>query len=133
MPCMSIPNLALVTKAVVHEDTDTTFLARVLVDASNTLTPGVQADFSAITYAVYSGGSSIGTGSLTVSSVVYNSLQAGTIWGVDSTGFNFKATLANTLFPTGSTTYTVDFKFTLTGGNQFFVGFEVVTRELASV
>jgi len=129
---MAIPDLALVTKASVHEDTDITFLARVLVDASNTLTPAVQADISTITYAVYAGATSIGTGSVAVSSSVYNTLQTGTIWGVDSTGFNFKATLANTLFPTGSTTYTVDFKFTLASGNQFFVSFEVVTRDLAS-
>lgn len=128
----SVPNLAKVPQAVVFEDTTVKFLARLMVDASNVLTAAVQADFSAITYAVYSGETSIGTGTLTVSSVIYNSLQTGSIWTVDSTGFNFKATLAASLFPTGNTTYTVEFKHTLADASVFWSVFEVRTHAIAT-
>ena len=128
----SIPNLAKVPQAVVFEDTTVTFLARLKVDASNVLTAAVQSDFSAITYAVYSGETSIGTGTLTISSVIYNALQTGSIWTVDTTGFNFKATLAASLFLSPSTTYTVEFKNTLTGGNVFWSVFEVRTHAIAT-
>lgn len=130
---MAVPDLALVTKAVVHEDTSVTLLARVMVDASNTLTPAVQADFSAIAYQVYNAGTQVTTStSLTIASVIYNTLQTGTIWGVDDTGFNFKATIAAGSFPAGNQVYTVEVKFTLAGGNVFFGVAEVHTSDLQS-
>lgn len=130
---VSIPNLTVVTSGVVHEDTTVTLLARVMVDSSNTLTAAVQSDFSAISYTVYSGGVVVtASTSLTIASVIYNTLQTGTIWGVDSTGFNFKATIAASSFPTGATTYLVEVKFTLASSAVFFGVFKVITRDLQS-
>lgn len=135
---MAVLDLAVVTRAVVHEDTTVTLLARVLVDASNVLTAGVQSDFSAITYTVYSNNVVVTSStSLTIASVIYNTLQTGSIWSTSLdkdgfTGFNFKATIAAASFPTGNTTYEVAVKFTLSGGNVFFGVFEVTTRDLQS-
>ena len=136
---MALPDLAVVTRAVVHEDSTVTLLARVLVDASNVLTAAVQSDFSTITYTVHAkdGTSVTAQTTLTISSTIYNSLQTGNIWSTTLdkdgfTGFNFKATVAASSFPTGATTYTVEVKFTLTGGGVFYGVFEPTTRQLQS-
>ncbi len=87
-------------------------------------TPYTQSSFSTITYSVFDKNSAtpdtaIGghsAASLTVSAVVYNTMQG---WDVDSTGYNFLHTIAGTAFATGGHVYMVEHKYTLTTG---FVG-----------
>lgn len=84
-------------------------------------TPFVQSNFSAITYSVYDitdeGDEAVVSGhdaaSLTISSVVFNSLQG---WSVDTTGHNFRAVIGPTAFPTGNARYRIAVKFTHTDG-----------------
>lgn len=119
-------------KEAIWEDDSPTFLARLMVDASNTLTAIQQSDLSSITYAVYYRTTEIGSGTLTISSVVYNTLQTGTIWSRDSTGFNMKVSLSSNLFPTGNREYRVEFTFTLAGGSKFHLVYDIFARALRS-
>lgn len=110
------------------EDASATFMARVesRPTAPGALgTPLVQADVSTIVYTVYDVTAAAAvTGhsgqSLTVSSVVFNTLQG---WDTDTIGHNFRATLAGTAFPVGGNTYQVEFKFTMADGTVGFVIF----------
>ncbi len=119
--------------ATIWEDSDCTFLARVKIDRASVLDNVKQADVSTIAYEVFDGGLQIGaTGNVTVSSAVFDTLQTGTIWSVDSTGFNFKQTLAAAYFPTGGRTYRVEFKWVLTGGTAFWLVYAVNAQGVRS-
>lgn len=102
---------APIHKVVVMEDTSATFMCRMLASDGSA---AQQADVSSIAYSVYdrTGGSVVTSGTLTVSSVVFDTLQTGAPWTYDSTGYNFKTTLATTAFPTGGRLYRVEFKWT---------------------
>lgn len=86
--------------------------------------PFKQADISTITYGVYdiTGAAAVvaaGT-SITVSAVIFDTLQTDSFWTVDSTnGYNFLHTIAASSFPTGNSEYAVEYTFTLTGGTAF--------------
>lgn len=62
------------------------------------------------------------------SAIIDTPVTSGAIWTVDATGYNFIFDLAYTYFPTGGTTYLVEFYFTLTGGARFGLGFRGVAR-----
>ena len=113
--------------ASIWEDSTPTFLARVKIDSSGTLANVQQADVTSITWKVFLGGTEVGTGTLTVSSVVFNTLQTGTIWDEDSTGYNFKTQLALANFAS-SGAHRVEFKWTLTGGTVFFLVYNVTVN-----
>lgn len=70
--------------------------------------------------------------SITVSDVIFDTVQTdGAAWSLDDNalGYNFKATLAPTYFPTGGHVYRVEFYFTLSGGtHKLPVLFEGVAR-----
>lgn len=133
--------MEMIHRCVVWEDGTPTFYARVLVDSSGTLTAVTQAAVSTLTWTVAEvlSDGSLGTpttGTLTVSSVVYDTLQTGTVWTtfVDDgqfksglIGYNFRTQLAAANFPKGKTTYRVVFKWTLTGGTVFFDRFDATT------
>ena len=59
-----------------------------------------------------------------VATVVKDTLQTDARWTEDSTGYNFISTIAATGFPTGNHRYRVEFKFTDTSANVFWVIFE---------
>lgn len=102
-----------VYKSTGIEDTAATFMARIYASDG---AAAQQADVSSITYDVfdtYDGTQIADDVSLTVSAVVFDTLQTGGPWTLDSTGYNFKTTLAGTRFPTGGRTYRVEFKFTM--------------------
>lgn len=67
---------------------------------------------------------------LTVSSVIFNSLQPndGVLWTIDQTGYNFRYRIAGlTAFPLAHD-YRVDVIFTLTDGTTFPVQFDLSTQ-----
>lgn len=92
---------------------------------------GVQADITSITLSVFEESSStaVATATLTVSSVVFNSLQTDARWTVDSTGYNFGyATVASQVPAPGK--YRFEFKFTPASGAVFHIVFLVPVMDL---
>tara|TARA_Y100001963_G_C6669720_1_gene394515 strand:+ start:581 stop:958 length:378 start_codon:yes stop_codon:yes gene_type:complete len=119
---------ATITSATIFEDTAPTFLSRVVGnDAANIQ----QSDFGAITVAVYKDGSTTAThtDTLTVSDVVFDSLQKDDRWTADATGYNFRHQIAASVFSDGDATYQVEFLFNPTSGEDWLVLFRVDTVE----
>jgi hypothetical protein len=119
--------------AIVNEGTDLIFYRRLYVDVSGTLTAITQALTSSITYSVFDAPTSStasATGTLTVSSVIFDTLQTGTAFTTyaDSTGYNFRTTMAKSLFPDPKS-YRCEFVVTLTGGSVFTFDYEVNVRD----
>lgn len=107
-------------------------MARVLVNDNGTSRPVVKADLDEITYKVWNRGVQVGAdGVLDKIVVIYDTLQTGTTWlgVVDGTGGNFAFTLAGTYVPDPCEIYTVTVTFTLTGGEEFDVEFEIGTLD----
>lgn len=103
----------------VPELTPVTTCARlVLANGAN----AVQASFSAAKYAIYdmSGDpeTAIASGSLTVSTVVFDTLQTDGYWTADALGYNFRHTYAGTLFTRGGGSYLIEYALTLAAGGQ---------------
>ena len=107
------------------EDAGKTFLARILGPTGVYLT---QAATSAIAYKVYDQtGALTASGSLTVSSVVFDSLQGANYtdnrWTVDATGFNFLCDVPASAFPAPGT-YRVEITFTPVSGSAWPLVYE---------
>lgn len=102
---------APIHKTAMFEDSSGTFMCRMLASDGSA---AQQADVTSIAYIVYdrTGGASVISGTLTVANVVFDTLQTASPWTLDSTGYNFKATLPTTAFPTGGRLYRVEFKWT---------------------
>lgn len=62
------------------------------------------------------------------SAIIDTPVTDGVIWTQDTTGYNFLHDLSYTYFPTGGSTYRVEYYFVLTGGARFGVGFRGVAR-----
>ena len=121
---------ATVTKATAYEDSGAACMARVRDSAGNLIAQGT---ISTVHYAVYNkrtGASVVASTSLTVSSVVFNSLQTDSRWTVDSTGYNFRHNVAASTLSAGDTIYRIEYKFTPTSGEVFHVVFEIHTLNL---
>lgn len=97
------------------------FLARLRSSSGSLLT---QATTSSITCIVHDmtldGQTTIITPTITVASVIYDTLQTGTQWTKDSTGYNFKYDIAATAFPSAGHIYVTQFKVTPSSGAVFF-------------
>lgn len=118
----------VIERIAILEDSPVTLRDRV-VDASGDAIQ--QADVSSIAYAVRDTADPstvVASGSLTVASVVYDTLQTGG-WTVDGTGYNFAATLAGSCFPSGDKIYRVEVAFTMVSGGPLYVVKEVTTTE----
>lgn len=101
-------------------------------------TPFKQADFSTITYSVVdtadgkiveNNGTSYNGLPLTISSVIFDALQA---WSEDSRGANFVCTIGPGAFPQGNREYQVEVKFTLADGRAGTALFDVTTEQVFS-
>lgn len=117
-----IPRIAAI------EDTDVAYLARIQTIAGANITI---AAISTITYAVFDldavGQGSVASGSVTVASAVYDTLQTGSGWTEDDDGFNFRFVIPYTAFPSPDRQYQVEFTFTPTSGNPFKSLLQVTT------
>lgn len=101
---------------VVNEDSAFSLLARVTDTVGTVLT---QSDVSSIEYQIYPEDSTtahVGATSLTVSSVIYDTLQTHAAWIKDTTGYNFRHDVAATVLLDPDVTYLVEHKFTLATG-----------------
>lgn len=115
---------------VAYEDGAVALMARIQSIASGANM--TQASVTGITWKVFDlfDNAQIATGTLTVSSVIFDTLQTPSIWTVDTTGYNFRVDPANTTHPNGGTTYRFEFIFDPSSGEDFPVVFEVSTENL---
>lgn len=94
----------------------------------------LQADIQSIDLKVFEQGKPgtvIDTQTLTVSQVVFDTLQTDARWTKDATGYNFRYQTLVTQLPDGGKTYVFEFKFTPAGGGPIFHAvFHVPTLDL---
>ena len=96
-----------------------------------------QDDFSTITWEVFkevdNAWESVGSGSLTVSSVIFDSPITSTEnWTKDTVGHNFVASFSATLFSDGNVNHKIEIKCILTGGTVFWGVFEGLTSPVST-
>jgi hypothetical protein len=93
----------------------------------------VQSDFSAIAWKLfnYNDRTKVASGTLTISSVVFNTLQD---WPAkpNETGYNFKAEFSGTYFTQATQRYRMEILFTLSGGESFPVILDLSATEVFS-
>ncbi len=65
-----------------------------------------------------------------VATAVFDTLQTDARWTEDSTGYNFRDDLAATKLPSGSTAYRVEYLFSPTVGEDWYVVFELTALDL---
>lgn len=119
---------ATIIKGTVFEDSGASAMARI-VDNDGTLI--LQADFGTITYGVFDmsdpGASS---NSLTVATVVFDTLQTDSRWTIDTAGYNFRHDIPASDFGSGAKNYRFEYKFAPSSGEAFHVVFEIATKDL---
>lgn len=122
-----------VETSYVWKDGDVTCLARVTLDGSLLL----QATTTSITRTVYLKALNAGAArtvvsaaaAVTVASAVFDTLQTDDRWDEDNTGYNFRDTIASTVFTLADRTYEVLYSFVGSGSQVFVVRFDNQTRE----
>ena len=81
----------------------------------------VQSDISSITYKVFDKDdltTEFTSGSLTVSSVIFDTLRTDARWTKDTTGYNFLHSVAYTVLPTSGKSYYFEYTVTWSAGGQ---------------
>ena len=94
----------------IWEDSGCSLMARVTGTAGTAIN---QASTASITYKVFdldgaTPGTATQTGSMTVASVVFDTLQTDARWDYDSTGYNLRYTAPATWFPDGDHRYRIE-------------------------
>jgi len=104
----------------VAEDSTFSVMLRLQVDGSN----ATQSALSSITWKAWNErnvGTVHASGTLTVSSVVFDTLQTDGRWTADTTGYNFRHDITQATF-TDPGRYVIEYTVTMTGGNSFIAG-----------
>lgn len=102
--------------ATVWEDSNPVFLARIRGQDGNYIT---QSSLSSITPYITLGSTITTLTALTISSVVFDTLQVDARWTVDTIGYNFRHTLPAIAFPTGDRIYRLEYKFVTSASEVF--------------
>ena len=100
---------------IVYEDSTFSVMSRFTVDGAN----ATQSDCSSITmkaWDVDDYDTPVLDATLTVSAVVYDTLQTDGRWSVDATGYNFRYDVADTVCTTAGTQYRFEAVVTTSGG-----------------
>lgn len=122
---------ATITKGVSFEDQGATLMARVVGNDAAAIT---QATISTITYTVIDrrdpSTKIVDASSLTVSAVVFDTLQTDDRWSTDETGYNFRHTVPASVLSGGEKRYRIEYKFTPSSGEVFFCVFEITTEAI---
>ena len=124
---------SVIEKATIYENSSVSFLARIRISSGSYLSQGVTDSITCKVFSLADTSTAVATPSITVSSVVFNSLQTSDdCWTKDTTGYNFKVTLNDSIFVDGDLTYQVEFKFALSNGNDIYVVYRVYTLPVYS-
>jgi hypothetical protein len=97
--------------------------------------PLTQAAVASISYSVFekeTGKVVVASTSLTVSGVIFDTLQTPAIWTRDTTGYNFRHDAAATTRPQSDRWYRYEYLFTLAAGGVVPAVFEVWNKPLLS-
>ena len=108
----------------VAEDSTFAVMLRLQVDGVT----ATQSVLSSITWKAWdeqNTGTVHASGTLTVSSVVFDTLQTDGRWSADATGYNFRHDITQATF-TDPGRYLIEYAVTMTGGNSFIAGPVVV-------
>lgn len=112
------------------ENGDAIIMARVMIDVSNVATALTQARTSTITGRITrkASGQQVGSDiSLVVATTIYDTLQTGSIWTLDTTGFNFKHRIDGATYFEEPEIYVAAYKIVLGGAS---VGTVMVKRTI---
>jgi len=104
----------------VAEDSTFAVMLRLQVDGVT----ATQSVLSSITWKAWdeqNTGTVHASGTLTVSSVVFDTLQTDGRWSADATGYNFRHDITQATF-TDPGRYVIEYTVTMTGGNSFIAG-----------
>ena len=116
---------------VVYEDSTFAIMARFEVDGTN----AVQADCSSITVKAWDTNdfdTTVLSATPTVSTVVFDTLQTDGRWTIDSTGYNFRYDVADTVCTTAGSRYLFEAVVTTSGGKLPPMQWEVLCKETRS-
>jgi hypothetical protein len=117
-----------IEKGKIWEDGGATCLSRVTNVSGSAITQATVSTISRKVFNITPGyatpDTALSTSSLTVSSVVFDTLQTDARWTKDDTGYNFRDSPAYTIFTTAGL-YRVEYLFTPSSGDPFFVVFEL--------
>lgn len=120
-----------VVTGFVYEDSTFSVMSRFEIDGSN----ATQAGCSSIQikgWDTLDFDSTVLSAALTVSSVVFDTLQTDGRWGVDATGYNFRYDVADTICVTAGSIYRFEAVVETSGGSLPPIVWEVVCRETRS-
>jgi len=122
------------TRATIYEDTAITCMARIMGDDAERI---VTADVTSITLKTFLNYGTTATSTTVIESftnIIFDALQTDDRWTKDTTGYNFRYQIPESVFDTGDSTYRCEFLFDLTDGSQpdLFVIFSVDTVEVLS-
>ena len=130
------------TKGTIYENGGAVLMARITGASGAAIT---QSSLSSITYKVFDASSKtpydlLTSGTITIGSVIYDTLQTGAPWTADSTGYNFLWTAPASAFPNLSNglnpdqhLYRVEILFTPASGEVFWAVFELTGLVIRSV
>lgn len=117
-------------EVVAWEDTGLVWMARVLGQDGEAVTQA-SLDSIVMTSMDLDDYSSVTTATLTISSVVFDTLQtADPRWTADQRGYNFLYAVPAAAIPSPGKTYRVGLLFTPSSGQPFALGLDVTTRRL---
>lgn len=125
---MTVPETTPI-RATIWEDSAVTCMARYETEDATNLQ---QADMTSIAWKLFDSADlsavvTNGSGTLTVADVVFDTLQTDDRWSVDSTGYNFKTSISQTLLNTGGKVYQFWLLFTPSSGAPWYDQFEITT------
>lgn len=105
---------------VVNESSSFSIMYRVLVDGA----AAKQADVASVGFAVINDETKEVIQSLTaltVSDVIFDTLQRDSMWSTDATGYNLRHDVPQTLLTDATIRYRLEYKVTFTGGTEIFL------------
>ena len=122
------------TRATIYEDTAITCMARIMGDDAAKI---VTDDVTSITLKTFLNYGTTATSTTAITSftnIIFDDYQTDARWTKDTTGYNFRYQIPESVFTTGDSTYRCEFLFDLTEGSQpdLFVIFSVDTVEVLS-